>query len=223
MEKRTWFDKRQKQFLTLVNKDKNFRAQFYLSGGTALAAVYYNHRVSKDLDFFSRKSFSPEWLRTVVLSTQNELGWQTVRRNQNNINGFVLNWSDKTRLKLDFHVYTFKRVGKFAKALNISIDSPVDIAINKLDAMLTRNQMRDYVDLYTVIKRENVGLSHLLKLHLKKTAEEVDPLVWAKTFLKVSELHDYPLIKTKLPREKLIHFFETEAKKMGAKIFTKLY
>ena len=32
-------------------------AHFYLSGGTALAAYYLNHRASDDLDFFSEQDF----------------------------------------------------------------------------------------------------------------------------------------------------------------------
>ncbi len=39
-------------------KNSNFIVQnFYLTGGTALAAFYLQHRYSEDLDFFSEKEF----------------------------------------------------------------------------------------------------------------------------------------------------------------------
>ena len=42
----------QKAALAAIGKE-NGLADFYLSGGTALAAFYFQHRLSDDLDFFS--------------------------------------------------------------------------------------------------------------------------------------------------------------------------
>ena len=44
--------KTQKKVIEAVAKDPNLKG-FYLSGGTALAAFYLEHRFSDDLDFFA--------------------------------------------------------------------------------------------------------------------------------------------------------------------------
>ena len=50
----------QKNILSLLAKEKIINNNFYLSGGTALAEFYLNHRLSEDLDFFSEKEFDGE-------------------------------------------------------------------------------------------------------------------------------------------------------------------
>ena len=50
---------KQFDFLELAAQKKEIIKRFYLTGGSALAAFYLNHRVSKDLDFFSEKEEIP--------------------------------------------------------------------------------------------------------------------------------------------------------------------
>jgi len=47
-------NKNQKILLEYFSKE-DFINDFYLTGGTALAAFYLNHRYSEDLDFFTEK------------------------------------------------------------------------------------------------------------------------------------------------------------------------
>lgn len=42
-------------FLEQIKKSEFLAKNFYLTGGTALAAFYLHHRYSEDLDFFSGK------------------------------------------------------------------------------------------------------------------------------------------------------------------------
>lgn len=46
---------RQVAILEFIGKEKNLVQNFYLSGGTPLAAFYLHHRYSEDLDFFSEQ------------------------------------------------------------------------------------------------------------------------------------------------------------------------
>ena len=43
----------QKKIMGHLFQDKWFCRFFYLTGGTALSAFYFQHRFSEDLDFFS--------------------------------------------------------------------------------------------------------------------------------------------------------------------------
>lgn len=45
----------------------NLGKQFFLTGGTALAAFYLGHRQSKDLDFFTLKEFDSLELEKIIL------------------------------------------------------------------------------------------------------------------------------------------------------------
>jgi predicted nucleotidyltransferase component of viral defense system len=50
------------------------RDSFYLSGGTALAGFYVKHRVSKDLDFFTRSDVPVETLRSFLARARRAAG-----------------------------------------------------------------------------------------------------------------------------------------------------
>lgn len=218
MATRTWFTKRQKQLLELVGKDPNFTSKFYLTGGTALAAVYYNHRQSDDLDFFSPKNFSSQWLRNLLFATKPALKWSRIKPIPVNINGYLLFWNDNSCLKLDFLSYSFKRLKPGVNAFGIEIDSLEDIVVNKLDTIVTRKNIRDYIDLYTIMQNEKLTLKQIVKLHQKKIEMRIEPLALAKNLLQVLELTDYPKMKVSFSRKKLIKFFEDEVKKIGRQI-----
>jgi len=46
----------QQQFLEFASKQDYISKNFYLTGGTALAAFYLHHRMSEDLDFFVKEA-----------------------------------------------------------------------------------------------------------------------------------------------------------------------
>ncbi len=48
----------QKRLLEYISKDPKITDKFYLTGGTALAEFYLQHRLSEDLDFFSETEFA---------------------------------------------------------------------------------------------------------------------------------------------------------------------
>jgi predicted nucleotidyltransferase component of viral defense system len=45
----------QNKFIEFFKNEQALNKYFYLTGGTALAAFYLNHRKSEDLDFFKRR------------------------------------------------------------------------------------------------------------------------------------------------------------------------
>ena len=67
----------QKNILSLLSKEKIISDNFYLSGGTALAEFYLNHRLSEDLDFFSEKEFDPQAI-SIIFKKSSLLGKKPV-------------------------------------------------------------------------------------------------------------------------------------------------
>jgi len=112
--KRTWFTPRQQQLLAVVSSQKIFqKAHFYLTGGTALAAVYYNHRQSEDLDFFSNQEFSDFLVKQILIATQPKLKWQKVeRQTKHGHSKFLLTWPNRDQLLLDFNFWPYKPLFK---------------------------------------------------------------------------------------------------------------
>jgi predicted nucleotidyltransferase component of viral defense system len=156
-----------------------------------------------------------------VVSTRQVLGWIGISRDiKYPANTFLLKWEDRSFLKLDFNYYAFKQFKKGPKILGLSVDSLEDLAANKFDTILTRRQARDYVDLYTIVEKSDLTLKKIIGFHQRKFEMKVDYLAIAKSFLLVSEARDYPLMRTKFDRKKMIAFFENEARNLTPQIFT---
>ena len=217
----TWFTDRQKKFLAVVSQEKNFKDKFYLTGGTALTAVYYNHRYSQDLDFFSAHEFTSPEVGYMLSRTIKKLGWVGIRQNINYpVNMYVLTWADGYSLKLDFTFFAFDRLQIGKQVLGVEIDSIPDIAVNKLEAILGRKEARDYVDLYTIMTHEKINILDIYKLHLEKVGYKIDNLALARLLISVREVSNYPKMKVPFNKEEMFTFFEKEAKTLESQIFT---
>ena len=53
MAQKAILSENQVKVLEIISQSKNICQSFYLTGGTALAEFYLQHRFSEDLDFFS--------------------------------------------------------------------------------------------------------------------------------------------------------------------------
>lgn len=220
MERRTWFTPRQEQFLQLVAKIPYVSSRFYLTGGTALAAIYYNHRVSLDLDLFSPKELNIRKITEALFSIQNRLRYVKIRRQpQKGEGNYILGFPNKETIFLDFVYYPFKRLKPSTKWKNLEIDSLEDIATNKLNTILQRTLMRDYIDLYCIMHRQKLSLKKLRKNMIKKFDWPIDPNVLSRHFLRVAEHTDIPQMKIPFSREKMIKFYENLAKSLEPEIF----
>ncbi len=117
--------------------------EFILAGGTA-AALHLGHRVSVDLDFFTRRPFSPDKLflkiKRLGLSPvvqQEEEGTLTVQ-----ISG----------AKVSFFHYPYPFVEKTSTVGGVPIAHIFDIASMKIIAISHRGAKRDFVDLYFILQ-----------------------------------------------------------------------
>lgn len=219
MERRTWFTSRQNEFLDVVTKEEYITSNFYLTGGTALAAFYYNHRESEDLDFFTaaEEGIDEKALRDILFKAQRTIKWIGAQKvGQTN---YILTFKDKDTLRLDFVHYTFEPLGKREVWHGLEIDSLIDIATNKLDVILQRKKARDYVDFYFLVKKEKFSLRELIKNELKKFDWQVDPIILAKNLLMIKELTDYPKMKVPFDKNKMIKFYENLARSLESEIF----
>lgn len=146
---------------------------FYLAGGTALAAFYLKHRKSNDLDFFTDKediitNFSHRF-ETTLKNTRFEV------KRQRGLHSFVELVVKKESNSTLIHLaqdapFRFEATKFFPDFSRVRVDSLPDIASNKLLALFQRATLRDFIDIYFLIKED-----HFKKEALIKLASEKDP------------------------------------------------
>jgi len=205
----------------VVTEESYVRDRFYLTGGTALSGFYYNHRESLDIDLFTSFELNTAEITHLLFGLQKKLKWTKIEKARGlGTNNFILHFSEKDSLRIDFFHYTFAPLKKREIWRGLKIDSLEDIATNKLDTILSRKKMRDYVDLYFLMNREKYTLEKLRKNVLMKFDWKIEPLVLIRNLLCVNELSDLPRMKVPFSVNKMITFFENEAGKLKPRIFT---
>ena len=206
----------QKEILALIGSDTNIATSFYLSGGTALSEYYLQHRLSEDLDFFSEAEFDPQAVSIFFKKIQDKAGITSVTYEQSfNRNLFFLDVG-ADRIKTEFTYYPFPRIEQGQRIEKLSIDSLLDIAVNKVFTVYQKPRSRDFIDLYCILQKEKSWtIDELAKKAQIKFDHFLGPLQLSAQFVKAETLKDYPRMLTELPEKEWQSFFMHEAKRIG--------
>ena len=123
---------------------------FYLTGGTVLSAFYLHHRLSEDLDFFTEDDVEAEPILTFLRSIPEVQELKIERKFDRKI--FLISYLGGGQLRAEFTKYPFKTINSFKTVEGIQVDSKGDILVNKLMALTDRKDIKDYVDIYFILK-----------------------------------------------------------------------
>lgn len=209
------FTKIQKLFLDQVKQDPYLVKTFYLTGGTALAACYINHRLSEDIDLFSDTAFDEATVTASMAHLVTSLGVRSKLSKNLGCLRYDLTFPNNELLKVDFVYYDFSHIEATNTLGTLAVDSIRDIAVNKLLAISQRTASKDFVDLYFLLKKYTVwDLQHGVKNKFKL---EIEPLYLSSLFAKAEELTDLPIMNKQLSLKTLKTFFLAEAKKLASK------
>ena len=210
--------KNQIDFLGKMKTVDFFAENFYLTGGTALAAFYLHHRYSEDLDFFSEKDIDMLNLDISMNKIKKELNISKIDFQQSyNRNLFFCKFAEEV-LKIEFTFFPFPRIEKQNSLDGIAKDSILDIAVNKLFTIYQRTQARDYIDLFCICKEKGFSMVDLIQKAKVKFDWHIDPLQLGTQFVKVKEAKDYPRMIKKISDSEWQTFFIDEAKKLKEKV-----
>jgi hypothetical protein len=146
----------QKKFLEVFSALPD-KAQFYLTGGTALAEYYLGHRLSFDLDFFTGVSdlILPSSYQIEALCEKKGLNLQVIRRFSSFVQ-FTFEYDDKS-LKIDLALDSPYRLAPIVESPDgILINNYTDLRVDKLLAYYGRAEPRDAVDLYFILQKEPI-------------------------------------------------------------------
>ena len=205
--------KEQKTVLGEIAKINSFKDNFYFTGGTALAAFYLNHRLSEDLDFFSDHKFDNQVILTLIEELSKKLQFKYQSNFREVVYIFNLTFKNGTKLKVDFGYYPYKRLRKGQILESIEIDSLFDIAVNKLQTVRQRSQVKDFVDLYFLLKE--FTLWDLMEGARVKFRMEIDPYLVGVDFMKAEKFENLPKMIVPLKLSDLQSFYKNTAKKLG--------
>ncbi|MBU4331577.1 nucleotidyl transferase AbiEii/AbiGii toxin family protein [Patescibacteria group bacterium] len=209
--------KEQEQFLEYFKKNKLLAQDFYLTGGTALALFYYQHRKSEDLDFFTSKKIPNSIIDKSIKDVKIKLNASKVEYNQlydRRIYQFKL--TKKGILKIEFTLYPFKNLKKLKKINGVFVDSLLDMGANKIMSIMDRFEPKDFFDLYFM--KNDFRLENLRTAAQKKFGIEIDPIALVSRFNKVKDLRIIPQMIKKVDIIDLKNYFQKFNKK-EAKMF----
>ena len=129
---------------------------FYLAGGTVLALLL-GHRISVDLDFFSKDTFSVSSL-VEQLSALGDLKIED--QSDNTLNGSL------DGVKISFFHYPYPLLFPTEEYNGVSLADERDIGAMKIQAISDRGSKKDFVDFFVLLKK--YSLQELLYFFYKK-------------------------------------------------------
>jgi hypothetical protein len=155
---------------------------FYLTGGTALSRVYFQHRFSDDLDFFydgfkfPKEDFNLAYrdilynLEKIFDQIEVAIDGEFFKRVFVTVNRAVL--------KIEFVYENYRTVGEKKEFKGVSIDSQENICANKIGTVSDRRMAKDFLDLFFLLKE--VRLEEAVKWsELKRVPPDYEGLMIA--------------------------------------------
>lgn len=197
----------QQRFLAQLARG-SIQSDFFLTGGTALAAFYLKHRYSDDLDFFTEDPHAVQRAPAALQKAASELGVQVTftRTLEHFLECFIVS-DQEERLEMDFALDSPYRLEPkvMRPELGLWTDNALDISCNKISALFDRAEPKDFVDVY-FIHHELFPLSALLPKAREKHVG-LDNYWLAQAFSRVEEVRMLPRMIKPITLDQLSRFF----------------
>lgn len=136
----------QKKILKNISFLKRYK--IYLAGGTALA-LYFGHRTSQDLDFYTKKHFDP-----IKLTKEFKKVFKKDLKMSRSAEDTL--WLRIKNTDLSFFRYPYPLIRSLVSYETVKLASIEDIIAMKIEAIITRGKKRDFVDMYFAIKKYGI-------------------------------------------------------------------
>lgn len=186
-------------------------------GGAALSAIHLHHRTSEDLDFFLMRPLDPQEVEQVGRA----LATKTTRVDLEVVGprtSLVLRRASGPFGRIDFAYYPFDPIGRRTSWRGFAVESLIDMTVNKVQAILTRQQPRDFVDLYFLLQEgPERRLDRLLDLARAKFDVGAHPMGLAARLLLVHDVRELPNMIRHVKLQDLVAFFEAKVQELTRK------
>ncbi|MBI4209021.1 MAG: nucleotidyl transferase AbiEii/AbiGii toxin family protein [Deltaproteobacteria bacterium] len=208
----------QKRLLEIFTEYPIFK-DFYFTGGTALSAIYLQHRFSEDLDFFTEVPQGVARIIPIIEEIAKKVGLQIVMgRRFETLFECTLAKGSEEKVEFDFALDLPGRLQpvRLEPSLRLYVDNELDIACNKLSALYDRAEPKDFVDLYFLVQ-EKMSFETLLA-NARKKFPGIDDYGLSLTFFKVKGVEKLPRMIKPLKIQTLKEYFLDKAAQMSNQI-----
>jgi hypothetical protein len=200
-------DKKRKALLPLL---KEFKNEFYLAGGTALA-LQLGHRNSFDFDFFALNEFNLTNLQKKAVSLFKNYKLNILQL-ENDTFTILIN----DAIKISFFKIAHKPITSLIESECFYICNELEIGAMKISALL-RAAYRDYVDIYFLLKKYK--LEEMINL-CKRKYPSFEVSVYLKALASYEDIVITPIIFSagyeREPKE-IFSFIKNQTKRYVAK------
>jgi predicted nucleotidyltransferase component of viral defense system len=180
---------------------------FYLAGGTALS-LQIGHRLSVDLDFFSPSEDIPS-IRPALEHSFSSLSITLADSSWGNLVYLIKD------VRVGFYGYGFPLAAPLMEINGVRLASIEDIALMKLDAMLSRAARKDIYDLYFIC--QNIPLKHLFQKAKQKYPSVRDfesQVIKRLVYFENAEKESEPSLLEKVSWQTVKKYFIQQAKEI---------
>lgn len=178
----------------------------YLAGGTSLA-LQIGHRISVDLDFFTKEKFREEAVELALMHSgfykKDGISWQTV-------------WGKLGETKFSMFYYEYPLIEPTIPFEGLQLAGKKDITAMKIHAIEDRGTRRDFIDTY--ILAQEFTLQEMLEFYQQKFTcldEHIYTIVRALQYFEDAEAESaMPNMLIDIKWEDVKQFFLKESKKI---------
>jgi predicted nucleotidyltransferase component of viral defense system len=193
--------------------------QFFLTGGTALAAFYLAHRQSNDLDFFTLEKFDSLELERLIakIAKETSAGIKVKVKTADYYEIYLENKKEGWIQRLDFIQEQPVVFGERTTVDGVIIDSLENIASNKILTIYGRLEPKDYLDLYFIFKETDLDFDNLFE-ETKKKDTGLHEFYFANMIADVANLTHFPETLKPFDKKELVGFYLELSERMLKKI-----
>ena len=193
-----------KDDLEILEKDE-IPKDFYLAGGTGLA-FQLKHRLSLDLDFFTRKDINNK----ILIQKLKNLGKLSIEKEaENSLNGYF------NRTRITFLKYDYPCLFSFKEIQGIKVADSRDIGCMKIDAISSRGTKRAFIDIFYICQKV-ISFDKLIKLFKRKYKSinyNIIHIFKSMTYFEDAEGDPMPKMIIPIYWKEVKKYFKEEAKK----------
>lgn len=200
--------KRTKANLEILTKEAVLK-NFYLAGGTG-AALQLKHRVSLDLDFFTKEDIN---IKILIQKIKTLEKFSIERETENTLIGIF------NRTRVSFLKYDYPLLFDPKPIKEINVADLRDIGCMKIDAISSRGTKRDFIDLFFICK-ELISLNNLLGLFKRKYKSvnyNMMHILKSLIYFEDAENNPMPKMIVHVSWQKVKSFFKEEIRKIDNK------
>lgn len=194
-----------------------FLKDFYLAGGTGLA-LQLGHRISVDLDFFTKTRSLDGDDRRIILKNMTRLPKFSLLEEREGTLHLELFGARVSLLHYDYPL-----LSRLKRWKGVAAASPIDIGLMKIGAVIGRGSRKDFIDLY-FIGRQVCSIESLLKRAKRKFPQSRDfkiQALKALVYFADAERERMPRMLEDIAWSDVRSYFEQEVRRMTARVLKK--